>query len=99
MICVEHEIPKTHLEEGTKYEILKKVKKANNQKGFQDQKKKGHQHTCLNTIDSILVLYHETSFQNVFPHSKDNNRISSVQYRELIKVLTTNFSLLGQSLG
>lgn len=40
MICVEHEIPKTHLEEGTKYEIIKKVKKANNQKGFQDQKKK-----------------------------------------------------------
>lgn len=45
MICVDHEIPKIHLEEGTKYEILKKVKKANNQKGFQDQKKK-----AINTL-------------------------------------------------
>lgn len=55
--------------------------KINNQKGFQNKKSGGylktHQKilTLLNQNTSIMV-YHETSLQNLFPHSKDRSQYS-----------------------
>lgn len=54
--------------------------KINNQKRFQNKKSGAilkHQKilTLLNQNTSIMV-YHETSLQNLFPHSKDRSQYS-----------------------